>query len=332
MKGMILAAGLGTRLLPLTKFRAKAAVPFQNRPLIHYVWELLAGAGLQEIMINSHHLPHSIEDAVQDMSTGGQETPPILFSHETEMLGTAGAIGKVRDFLAGDTFVVCSGKIYFEQELDQAIGFHQETESLVTLVLVPYSDEYSYNPVLLDEHNNITGFGPITNGTPLDQHHVFTGVHILDPKIFDFIPEGPSDTVQDIYPRLIEEGYRVQGFVSRAYWCECSTPPCYLMRSLEVLQKRGLDNLIEGEASPLCQGVVAPRSVQIDGSSVVKNSVLWDDVKVGPNSSLSGVIVTDGVTLGPETHLENAIVTPLPEKTAPLQATQRVGDSLIWPL
>ena len=330
MKGMILAAGLGTRLQPLTKFRAKAAVPFLNRPLIHYAWELLAGAGLQEIMINSHHLPHSIEDAVQDMKTEGQETPPILFSHEAQMLGTAGAIGKVRDFLAGDTFVVCSGKIYFEQELDQAIGLHQETESLVTLLLVPYSDKDSYNPVFLDEQNKITGFGPIKNGAHPDKPHVFTGVHILDPKIFDFIPEGRSDTVQDIYPRLIEEGYRVQGFVSKAYWCECSTPQSYLMRSLEALQRKGLDNLIEGEASPLCQGVVAPRSVQIDSTSIVKDSVLWDDVKVGPNSSLSGVIVTDGVTLGPETHLENAIVTPLPEKTEPLQAAQRVGDSLIW--
>ncbi len=332
MKGMILAAGLGTRLHPLTDFRAKAAIPFLNRPLIHYAWELLVGSGLQEIMINSHHLPHSIEDAVQDMRTADQNTPPILFSHEAEMLGTAGAIRKVRDFLAGDTFVVCSGKIYFEQELDQAIGFHQETESLVTLVLVPYSDKYSYNPVLLDEQNNITGFGPINEGTPLDKPHVFTGIHILDPKIFDFIPEGPSDTVQDIYPRLIEEGYRVQGFVSRAYWCECSTPQHYLMRSLEVLKKRGWDNLIEGEVNPLCQGVVAPRSAQIDGSSVVKDSVLWDDVKVGPNSSLSGVIVTDGVTLGPGTHLENAIVTPLQERMEPLQAAQKVGDSLIWPL
>ncbi|TDI11211.1 MAG: NDP-sugar synthase [Acidobacteria bacterium] len=332
MKGMILAAGLGTRLHPLTDFRAKAAVPFLNRPLIHYAWELLAGAGLQEIMINSHHLPHSIEAAVQDLGTEGQKTPSILFSHETERLGTAGAIGKVRDFLAGDTFVVCSGKIYFEQELDQAIGFHQETESLVTLVLVPYSDEYSYNPVFLDDQNNITGFGPTETGTHPDQPHVFTGVHILDPKILDFIPAGPSETVNDLYPRFIQEGYRVQGFVSKAYWCECSTPQRYLMRSLEVLQNRGLDNLIEGEASPLCQGVVAPRSVQIDGSSVVKDSVLWDDVKVGPNSSISGVIVTNGVTLGPETHLENAIVTPLPEKTEPLQAAQRVGDSLIWPL
>ena len=78
MKGMILAAGLGTRLRPLTDFRAKAAVPFLNRPLIHYAWELLAGADLQEIMINSHHLPHSIEAAVQDMRSEGQETPPVL--------------------------------------------------------------------------------------------------------------------------------------------------------------------------------------------------------------------------------------------------------------
>jgi NDP-sugar pyrophosphorylase family protein len=104
------------------------------------------------------------------------------------------------------------------------------------------------------------------------------------------------------------------------------------MRSLEVLRKRGLDNLIEGEASPLCQAVVAPRSVHIDGTSSVKDSVLWDDVKVGQNSSLSGVIVTDGVTLGAETHLENAIVTPLLEKTEPLGAARRVGDTLIWPL
>ena len=331
MKGMILAAGLGTRLHPLTLLRAKAAVPFLNRPLIHYAWDLLLGAGLQEIMINSHYLPHSIEDAVQGMRIEGQNTP-ILFSHEAEMLGTAGAIGKVRDFFAGDAFVLCSGKIYFEQELDQAIGFHQETESLVTLVLVPKSDKDPYNPVFLDEQNSITGFGPMENGVHPDKPYVFTGVHILDPKILDFIPEGPSETVNDLYPRLIQEGHRVQGFVSTAYWCECSTPKRYLMKSLEILRKRGLDNLMEGEASPLCQGVVAPRSVQIDGTSVVKNSVLWDDAKVGPNSSLSGVIVTDGVTLGPGTHLENAIVTPLPEKTEPLKAAQRVGDSLIWPL
>ena len=332
MKGMILAAGLGTRLHPLTEFRAKAAVPFLNRPLIQYSSELLMRAHVDDIVINSHHLPNSIRDAVNAMMTAGQETPQILFSHEGEMLGTGGAIGKVRDFLAGDTFVVCSGKIYFETDLDRAIRFHQETESMVTLILVPYREEHSYNPVLLDQHNNITGFGQKKNGTPSETPYVFTGVHILDPEIFDFIPEGASETVQDIYPRLIEEGCGVRGFVSEAYWCECSTRRGYLLKSLEVLQRRGLENLIEGEISSPCQGVVAAHSVQVDSGSVLKSSILWDQVRVGRNSSLSNVIVTEGVTLGPETHLENVIVTPLLEKTQHWQTAQRVDNYLIWPL
>lgn len=332
MRGMILAAGLGKRLHPLSVFRAKAAVPFLNRPLIQYSSELLMRAQLTEIVINSHHLPNSIRAAINTMTSEGQETPQILFSHEEEMLGTAGAIGQVRDFLAGDTFVVCSGKIYFEQDLERAIRFHHEMESIVTLLLVPYSEGDPYNPVFLDKQNNITGFGPGEKGTHFHQPYVFTGVHILAPEILDFIPEGPSETVNDLYPRLIEGGYGVRGFVSKAYWCECSTPENYLSKSLEVLQRRGLENLIEGEISSPCQGVVAPHSVQVDSGSILKNSILWDQVRVGRNSSLSDAIVTEGVTLGPDTHLENVIVTPLLENTQDRQTAQRVDNYLIWPL
>jgi NDP-sugar pyrophosphorylase family protein len=332
MRGMILAAGLGKRLHPLNVFRAKAAVPFLNRPLIQYSTELLMGAHLKEIVINSHHLPNSIQDAIKPMMSAGQETPQILFSHEEKMLGTAGAIGKVRDFLAGDTFVVCSGKIYFEQDLERAIRFHHETESTVTLLLVPLSEGDPYNPVFLDKENNITGFGPTVKGTNSQQPCAFAGVHILSPEILDFIPEGPSETVNDLYPRLIQDGYGVRGFVSEAYWCECSTPENYLLRSLEVLQKRELENLIEGEISSPCEGVVATHSVQVDNGSFLKNSILWDQVRVGRNSSLSDVIVTEGVTLGPDTHLENVIVTPLLDKVQPQQTAQRVDNYLIWPL
>ncbi len=332
MRGMILAAGLGKRLHPLNVFRAKAAVPFLNRPLIQYSTELLMGAHLKEIVINSHHLPNSIQDAMKPMMSEGQETPQILFSHEEKMLGTAGAIGKVRDFLAGDTFVVCSGKIYFEQDLERAIRFHQEMESIVTLLLVPLSERDPYNPVFLDKENNITGFGPTARGTNSQQACAFAGVHILSPEILDLIPEGPSETVNDLYPRLIRDGYGVRGFVSEAYWCECSTPENYLLRSLEVLQKRGLENLIEGEISSPCEGVVATHSVQVDSGSFLKNSILWDQVRVGRNSSLSDVIVTEGVTLGPDTHLENVIVTPLLDNVQPQQTAQRVDDYLIWPL
>ena len=308
MKGMILAAGLGTRLYPLTAFRAKPAVPFLNRPLIQYARDLLLEAHLTEIVINSHHLSQSVQEALEaEARTEGHR---ITFSHEETILGTAGAIGKVRDFLQDDTFVVCSGKIYFEQDLDPVIRFHRDHNNLVTLVVVPHSKEDSYASVWVDDHNSITGFRPECQGNTF----VFTGVHVLDPQVFDFIPEGPSETVNEIYPRLIQEGYRVQAFVSEAYWCECSTPRNYLRKSLEVLRRRKLDNLMNGETGSSCDGVIAAPSVQIDPGCVLKNSVLWDDVMIGEGSSLSNVIVTAGVTLRPDTHLNNALVTPQSQK------------------
>ncbi|MFQ5929750.1 MAG: sugar phosphate nucleotidyltransferase [Acidobacteriota bacterium] len=334
MKGMILAAGLGTRLYPLTAFRPKPAVPFLNRPFIHYSLELLQRAHVKDIVVNLHHLPNSITEAVEKMKTEDREPPQIVFSHEDKILGTAGAIRKVRDFLAGDTFVVCNGKIYFEEDLQHAICFHHEMESIVTLLLVPYSEGDPYDPVFMDRENNITRFGSGKQKINSDLPYVFTGVHILEPKIFDHIPGGSSDTVKDVYPRLIEEGHPVRGFVSQGYWCECSTPQLYLSKSLEALKRKGLKNLIEGETRAPLRGVVASPSVELDSTSFLENSILWDQVRVGRNSSLCNVIIADGVELAPETHLRNTIVTPLRETTEDkLAAGAWVKENhLIWPL
>lgn len=327
MKGMILAAGLGTRLYPLTAFRAKPTIPFLNRPLLHYARDLLLGAHITEIVVNSHHLPHSISKALDGEAHA--EGHQISFSHEEEILGTAGAIGKVRDWLQGDTFVVCSGKIYFEQDLEPVIRFHHDQGNLVTLVLVPHSKQDSYASVQVDDQNNITGFRPKGEGNSF----VFTGVHVLDPQVFDFIPEGRSETVNEIYPRLIQEGHRVQAFVSEAYWCECSTAGNYLSKSLEVLRRRNLDNLMAHAVGSSCDGVIAAPSVRIGPGCVLKNSILWDDVTIGEGSALSRVIVTGEVTLGPDTHLENAIVTPQSDKLDhPSIVGHPVEDHWVFPL
>ena len=327
MRGMILAAGLGTRLYPLTAFRAKPAVPFLNRPLLHYARDLLLGADLTEIVVNSHHLPQSVSQALE--AEARRQGHQITFSHEETILGTAGAMGKVRDFLKEDTFVVSSGKIYFEQDLEPAIRFHRDRDNLVTLVLIPHSPEDSYASVWVDSSDNITGFRPESQGDPF----AFAGVHVLDPQVFDSIPEGPSETVNEIYPRLIREGHRVQAFVSDAYWCECSTPANYLSKSLEVLGRRNLDNLMADETGSSCEGVIAAPSVQIDPACALRNSILWDEVRVGQGSTLSNVIVTQGVTLKPGTHFENAIITPQSEKLDHEAIVGRpVEDYCVFPL
>lgn len=327
VRGMILASGFGTRLRPLTLFRAKPATPFLNRPLVDYSIELLQRAAVKEIVINLHHLPDSVVEAV------GKKRPGIHFSYEEEILGTAGAIGRVRDFLAGETFIVSNGKIYFEENLSHALAFHRETHSMVTLILVPYSPEDLFNPVFMDEQHHIVGFGgkglvQANSETPF----VFTGIHILEPCVFDFIPDSPSDIVRDIYPRLIQAGHPMRGFVSRAYWCECSLPSRYLSNSLEVLRRKGLQNLLDSEIEASCRHVVAGRKIKVGKSSLLESCILWDDVQIGRNSSLRNVIIAGTVKLPAQTHLEDVVVTPLPQEGPSPARGSPTENHQVWPL
>ena len=311
---MILAAGLGKRLQPLTLFRAKPAIPFLNRPLISYSLDLLRRAGIEKIVINLHHLPQSIIKSVGSEDDAA-DSPCVKFSREESILGTGGAIGQVREFFCRDTFIVCNGKIYFEGDLSAALRFHQDSGAAATLVLVPFRPSDPFHPVFLDAEQNITRFGSKEERNDAGDGYVFTGVHILSRHALALIPQGPSDTVRDLYPTLIRKGYPVRGFVSRAFWCECSSPGLYLEKSLQVLRRQGQENLVESDGlQARCRSVVAGPFVEAPESCVLENCVIWDHVRVGPDSSLRNVILSTGVELAPETHLQNAVVTPLPEK------------------
>lgn len=334
MRGLILAAGLGTRLIPLTLFRPKPAIPFLNRPLIQYSLELLTQAGVQDIAVNLHHLQGTLVEtlSVLTMDIPEERRPHLTFSPEEQILGTAGAIDRLRRYFSGQTIVICNGKIYFEEDLKSAIAFHEQTRAAATLVLVPQRGSDEFSPVFMDEDHNITRFGQKGEAGPA---YAFTGVHVLSPEVLDFIPEGRSDTVKDLYPRLIQKGYPVRGFISDAYWCECSTARRYLQKSMEVLNRRGLANSIEsGVMNARCHNVIAGRLARADQSCVIENCILWDRVRIGRNSSLRNVIISDDVDLLPETHLTDAVVTPLPQDITPeIAAKGWIGSNhLIWPL
>ena len=331
-QGMILAAGLGARLQPLTLFRAKPAIPFLNRPLISYSLDLLRRARIEEVIINLHHLPESIIESIgsQDDAAG---SPRLKFSREEIILGTAGAIGSVRDFFSRDPFIVCNGKIYFEEDLSAALRFHQDSGATATLVLVPCRPSDSYPPVFLDEEQNVIRFGSAQERNTPGKGYVFTGVHILSRDVLPFIPEGSSDTVKDLYPALMREGHRLRGFVSRAFWCECSSPALYLKKCLEVLGRQGRENLTESEElQARCRHVVAGPSVEAPRSCVLENCVIWDHVKLGSDSSLRNVVLSTGVELAPDTQLQNVVVTPLPGKISADARRWVQQDHLIRPL
>jgi NDP-sugar pyrophosphorylase family protein len=334
---MVLAAGLGTRLQPLTHFRAKPAVPFLGRPLIHSSLELLSNLGVQDCVINLHHLPDSVRKAVLDIRNGLR----IHFSHETAILGTAGALARVRQQFRDRTVILANGKIYFEEELRPALDFHRKCGAWSTLVLAPFRIGMPFNPVWVDSSGSIRSFRSIRSerGDPLPptaglEPYVFTGVHILDPKVLDLIPDQPYETVRDLYPRLMESGKPVVGYISDGFWCETSTPQRYLEKSIEVLTRRGLQGLDFSETgASIDQSVVGFRTRLGEGCGIIR-SVIWDQVSLARDTRVENSVVVDGVEIAASTLIRNCVVTPrlpLLEPLCRLAGGFQYPDHIRWP-
>src|SRR5215204_326870 len=211
MRAIILSAGYGTRLWPLTEDRTKPAIPILGKPLVGYVAEYLAGYGIDEIVVNLHHRPESVRRALGDGSRFGVK---LHYVEEPVILGTSGALDNTRSFFDHETFVVINGKIITDIDLNAALETHRRLRALATLVLLPNTRRERFS-VVETEHDRISGFGgmPLANNDgpkPL----MFTGIHILEPRIFEYIPRGVfSDSVIHVYPQAIANGECVAAHV-----------------------------------------------------------------------------------------------------------------------
>lgn len=311
MYAMILAAGYGTRLWPLTVDRTKPAIPFLGRPLVGYVAEYLASYGIRDIVVNLHHRPESVREALGDGSRFGVN---LKYVEEPEILGTSGAIDNARTLLEGDTFLVVNGKIITDIDLAAALETHQRTKALGTLVLRenPLRERFS---LVNTEDGLVKGFGgmPViptsdnagnvgtladdkTAGTKSDVPLMFTGIQILDKRIFDYIPRGGfSHTTTDVYPQAIARGERIAAHVADGTWYELSTIQRYLEISLAMLQREGRE-VETGEGS------------EISPDAYVHNSILWDNVRVEAGARVDRAILGDGVMIKEGQTVENAAV------------------------
>src|SRR6266404_1516151 len=228
MKGFILAAGFGTRLWPLTEDRTKAAIPFLNRPLINYSVEYLASHGISDLIVNLHHQPESIRVALGDGSKLGVK---IEYSLEDEILGTSGALDRVRESLLDDDFVVINGKIVTNIDLGEVIAEHRKQNAIATLVLKRNTALEHFSIVEIDDRDRITRFAgfpdaafpraAVTEATVFPGAVVartdpaplmFTGIQVLSPRIFEYIPRGYfSHSTIHVYPQAIAAGEAVVG-------------------------------------------------------------------------------------------------------------------------
>jgi dTDP-glucose pyrophosphorylase len=210
-KAFILGAGLGLRLRPLTLNQPKPTLPVLGRPLMEYVFEHLKSVGVNEVVINTHHYPE-----VYTQLFGSHFSDLIIhYSYEEKLLDTGGGLKKVESFLKDGTFLVYNGDILTDGDLNEALRFHRERNCLATLILNP-SDR---NPnVALDEESWIQDLrGSL--GIQTSKVYTFCGIQILEPEIFQYIPDQAPISIVDVYLNLLRQGKKIGGFVwDRCYW------------------------------------------------------------------------------------------------------------------
>ena len=333
MKAMILAAGFGTRLWPLTVGRTKPALPFLNRPLIAYTIEYLKRHGVEDLIINLHHEPESVRAQIGDGSDYGVRIDYSV--EEPEILGTSGALDRVRARLDKETFLVINGKIITDIDLGAAVAAHRDRQALATLVLLPNHKRERFSEVKVTEEGRVSEFAgfPESNnqqsaspqfGRNPQSPLMFTGIHVLDPGIFDYIPRGVfSDSVRDVYPKAMADGKTVAGHVAdgASSWRELSTIERYLTMSLEFLRREGRDTSMD-------------EGCEVESRATVERSVLWKRVRVCSGARLSECVVGDDVTIPSGAEFRRAAIiradavslNDRPEKALPAEI---VGDNLV---
>lgn len=297
---MILAAGYGTRLWPLTVDRTKPAIPILGKPIVGYVAEYLSRFGCTDIVVNLHHRPESVRAALGDGTRFGVH---LEYVEEQTILGTSGALDNARHLLDAGPFVVINGKIITDIDLSKAFETHRRMNALATLVLLPNKAEERFSVVETTD-GLIARFGGmptrasdnLEKSRPSSPPLMFTGIQILEPRIFDYIPRGVfSHSTTDVYPIAISRGERIAAHIADGMWYELSTIKRYLEVSLALLRNNGQD-------------VEFGSSCDIAGGADVRESVLWDDVKIEQGARVRRAVIGDGVVIAAGEVVEDAAV------------------------
>lgn len=318
---MILAAGLGLRLRPLTKLLPKSMMPISNKPLLEYIIRYLKLSGINDIIINLHYLPKIIKSLFKDGNSLGIR---INYSIEKEILGTAGGIKAAELFLKDSPFFVINSDIAFELDFDDVLQFHKKNNALITMVLRKDKNVKKYGVIEIDPSCKIRTFLDYSNSPGHDTYlkTMFTGIALFDPDALKEFPnKGYCDISKDIYPNLLKKGLPLFGYVTDKYWMDIGTPKSYLslqkdIFSGKVFEKSGcykekinLQNRFNGVT--IIPPVTIGENVLIDTGSVVgpyasignncniqkgctlNNSILWDNITIKENSKIEKSIVYD---------------------------------------
>jgi len=302
---MLLCAGHGKRLAPLTDNLPKPLVPVCNRPLALYNLLLLRDAGVREVMVNLHHLGELIPEVLGDGSDLGLR---IRYHHETDLLGTGGGLHAVRDFLAAGTCLVANGDTLCEADLASAVERHHDRGALGTLLLHPHQRPEDYGAVRIGSSGELAGIDHVSSRCDVEVAgaYVYSGVQILEPGFFDLLEPEPSCVIRTGWRRVIDQALPGYGDPCVERLHDCGTPDRLLAATRELLRdpeafghlRRPQHCCPESDAPAPTEPVLfGPGVVLEEGAAVGPDVVLGAQVRVGRDVRVRNAVIWPGVEL-----------------------------------
>jgi NDP-sugar pyrophosphorylase family protein len=280
-RALVLTAGLGTRLRPLTLARAKAAVPVAGVPLVTRILRWLRAHDITEAVLNLHHRPETLTAVVGEGRDLGMA---IRYSWEQPILGSAGGPKRALPLIAHDPFLIVNGDTLTDVDLPALWREHVRSGATVTLALVPNPAPDKYGGAVVDADGWVTGFTKRGSGVP--SFH-FVGAQVTAHAAFALVPEGMAgESVIGVYPIMMrEQPHVVRAFITEARFLDIGTPRDYVDTNVAIAAAEGIEPWTRG------------RRTQVAASARVSRSILWDDVTIGEDVVLDECVVTDGVTI-----------------------------------
>jgi mannose-1-phosphate guanylyltransferase len=338
MRAMILAAGLGERMRPLTFRTPKPALPVLGQPLLRHVLSRLRRDGIERVVVNLHHLPEALRAVLED-SAAATGVPETRTTFEPEILGTGGGLKHAADHLRGSgTVLVRNADFLADVDLAAALDAHRRGGCPVTLALAP--ERPGYSVVEADARGRVVSLaGKPEPRTAVVTRHVFTGWQLVEDEVFERLPPGRSDTVRDLYRDLAAEG-RLHGFVHGGSWVEMGSPAQMLRGVLDLLAAPATvrQALLDPAADPVSTAgkarVALGAGVRQDGATLAGGVALAAGASLGADVALEDVVALANVAIGEGCHLRRVLLAPgtvLPAGTELEDAVAGPGeDGALW--
>ncbi|MCL2485726.1 MAG: mannose-1-phosphate guanyltransferase [Endomicrobia bacterium] len=323
MQAVIMAGGFGTRLRPITCSVPKPMAPVANKPMLCHIINLLKQNNFDDLTMMLYYQPEIITDYFGDGKKFGVD---MKYLRPESDLGTAGSVKFAQKNLT-DTFMVISGDVLTDFDLSKAVEFHKKKKAIATMVLTRVNNPLQFGVVIADEEGRIERFLEKPSWGEVFSDTINTGIYILEPEVFDYIPQDKSfDFSKDLYPLLLKEKKPLYGYIAEGYWKDIGNHDEYRLAHYDVLDGKVNIGLtcrnVKLEGKELCAGnnAVIGKNVVIDSQVILGDNVVIEDgarifrsvigsnVRIGAGADVLGAIIWDNATIGRDARLKEVVI------------------------